>query len=160
MTVISVEKDPQTLTMTLTARFDAPVEDVWEVWSDPRKLERWWGPPGWPATVTEHNLASGGNVAYFMTGPAGERAHGWWRLTSVESPRRIEFDGGFAHEDGRRNDEMPTMTMRIDLAPVGGGTTMTIATAFPSIEAMEQLVGMGMEEGIKLAAGQIDALLR
>ena len=45
MTVTAVRKDPETLTMTLTAEFDATPERVWELWADPRKLERWWGPP-------------------------------------------------------------------------------------------------------------------
>ena len=75
MTVISVVKDADARTLTITARFDAPIGRVWQVWSDPRQLERWWGPPAYPATVPEHDLAPGGTVAYFMTGPEGER-HG------------------------------------------------------------------------------------
>jgi uncharacterized protein YndB with AHSA1/START domain len=159
MTVISVEKDPKALTMTVTARFAAPVERVWEVWADPRKLERWWGPPGYPATFLEHELTPGGTVTYYMTGPEGEKFHGWWQMTSVEPPRRLEFEDGFSHEDGRRNDDMPTMTMRVELSPADGGTAMTIETAFRTVDEMERLVAMGMEEGIKLAAGQIDDLL-
>ena len=42
MTVISTTKDPDALTMTLVAHFDANPDRVWEVWEDPRKLERWW----------------------------------------------------------------------------------------------------------------------
>ncbi|MGE5274633.1 MAG: helix-turn-helix domain-containing protein [Verrucomicrobiota bacterium] len=38
-----VEKNAEALTMTVTAEFDAPVAQVWEVFADPRKLERWWG---------------------------------------------------------------------------------------------------------------------
>ena len=51
MTVTNVHKDPEALTMTITAEFDAPVERVWQLWADPRQLERWWGPPTYPATV-------------------------------------------------------------------------------------------------------------
>ena len=54
MSVTDVRKDPETLTMTLTARFAAGVEQVWQLWQDPRKLERWWGPPTYPATMVEH----------------------------------------------------------------------------------------------------------
>jgi uncharacterized protein YndB with AHSA1/START domain len=52
MTVISVVEDADARTLTITARFDAPIGRVWQVWSDPRQLERWWGPPMYPATVT------------------------------------------------------------------------------------------------------------
>jgi len=44
MTVTSVLKDPEALTMVLTAEFDASPERVWELWADPRQLERWWKP--------------------------------------------------------------------------------------------------------------------
>ena len=57
MTVTAVRKDPAALTMTLTAEFDASPERVWELWADPRQLERWWGPPTYPATFTAHNRA-------------------------------------------------------------------------------------------------------
>ena len=45
MSVVSVEKDFDSLSLTLVADFDAPIERVWQLWADPRQLERWWGPP-------------------------------------------------------------------------------------------------------------------
>jgi uncharacterized protein YndB with AHSA1/START domain len=57
MTVTAVRKDSEKLTMTLEAEFDASVDRVWQLWADPRQLERWWGPPTYPATFTEHDLA-------------------------------------------------------------------------------------------------------
>ena len=56
MTLTSVEKDVDGLSLTLTADFDAPVERVWQLWADPRQLERWWGPPTHPATFERHDL--------------------------------------------------------------------------------------------------------
>lgn len=44
MTVTAVRKDPQALSLTLDAEFDAPPERVWQLWSDPRQLELWHGP--------------------------------------------------------------------------------------------------------------------
>ena len=96
MTVIDVRRDLDALTLTVEARFDAPVERVWQVWADPRKLERWWGPPGYPATFTAHDLAPGGETAYFMTSPEGDRHHGWWRVESVDPPRGLTFADGFS----------------------------------------------------------------
>ena len=60
MTVNAVRKDPEALAMTLDAEFDATPERVWQLWADPRQLERWWGPPAYPATVDSHDLRSGG----------------------------------------------------------------------------------------------------
>lgn len=49
MPVVEIHKDPKTLTMTVTAQFSAPVGRVWAAYADPRQLERFWGPPEWPA---------------------------------------------------------------------------------------------------------------
>ena len=160
MAVTDIQKDPANLTMTVTARFGAPVARVWEVWSDPRQLERWWGPPTYPATVVDHDLRPGGRVTYFMTGPEGDKAHGWWQVRAVDAPHSLEFDDGFADADFNNDDSMPTMVMRVTLEPAGGEETeMRIVTSFPSAEAMEKLVAMGMDEGISAAIGQIDDLV-
>src|SRR5262245_63412142 len=99
MTVTAVRKDPQALTMTLTAEFDASPERVWQLWADPRQLERWWGPPTYPATFTKHDLAVGSRVEYFMTGPEGDTPRGWWEITECEPRRRLALNDGFANED-------------------------------------------------------------
>ncbi len=84
MTVVSSHKDPQALTLTFVAEFDASVERVWQVWQDPRQLERWWGPPGWPATFERHDFVVGGRSRYYLTGPGGEKSRGWWTMTQGE----------------------------------------------------------------------------
>jgi uncharacterized protein YndB with AHSA1/START domain len=160
MTVTSVKKDPEALTMTITAELDATVERAWQLWADPRQLERWWGPPTYPATVVDHDLATGGRINYFMTGPDGDKAHGWLQVVAVEPPNRLELKDGFADDTGAPNDAMPTMDMVATLAERdGGGTLMTIQTQFPSVEAMEQLLSMGMDEGMAAALGQIAEIL-
>jgi len=160
MTVTAVRKDPQTLTMTLEAEFDASPERVWQLWTDPRQLERWWGPPTYPATFTKHDLAPGSRVEYHMTGPSGDQAHGYWEVVEVDPPHRLVFRDGFAHADGTPNRDLPTNTGHVRIEDVGSGRTrMSIRSVFPSAEAMEQVLAMGMEEGLRQAVGQIDAIL-
>lgn len=108
MTDISVEKDAESLTMTIIAQSDAPTTRVWQVWQDPRQLERWWGPPTYPATVVCHDLTPGGSVTYFMTGPEGDTHHGWW-VSAVEAPRYLEFIDG---SDQRPSDDRERVAKR------------------------------------------------
>jgi uncharacterized protein YndB with AHSA1/START domain len=160
MTVTAVRKDPRTLTMTLDAEFDASPERVWQLWADPRQLERWWGPPTYPATFTKHDLAPGSRVEYHMTGPQGDQPRGYWEVLEAEAPHRLVFRDGFANADGTPNTELPMNTARVRIEEVGRGRTrMSIESVFPSAEAMEQVLGMGMEEGLTQAVGQIDAIL-
>lgn len=60
MPVIGSEIDREALSLVVTAEFDAPVDRVWQLWADPRQLERWWGPPGWPASFPQHDMVVGG----------------------------------------------------------------------------------------------------
>ena len=159
MTVTSVDKDFDNLTLTLIADFPAPVERVWQLWADPRQLERWWGPPTFPATMEVHELRVGGDVKYYMTGPDGEKYHGWWKVDAVDEPNSLEFTDGFADQDGNPADSMPTTKGHVRLSEHEGGTRMEMLSRFESREDMDQLDKMGMSEGLKLAVGQIDALL-
>jgi uncharacterized protein YndB with AHSA1/START domain len=159
MSVTSVEKNLDSLTITLVADFDAPIERVWQLWADPRKLERWWGPPSYPATVEKYDLTPGGDVTYVMTGPDGDQPRGWWRVTSVNPPKSLEFTDGFANEDGTPNADMPITRVQMQLTEHGGGTRMELRSVFESREQMEQLVSMGVVEGLQQAVGQMDALL-
>jgi uncharacterized protein YndB with AHSA1/START domain len=160
MTVTEVRKDPETLTMTLDAEFEASPDQVWQLWADPRQLERWWGPPTYPATVTAHDLRSGGRVEYHMTGPGGDQSRGYWEIVEAEAPHRLVFRDGFADADGRPNSDMPLNEVRVMINKVSEDQTrMSIESKFPDAAAMEQLLAMGMEQGLREAVGQIDAIL-
>ena len=160
MTVTAVRNDPQALTMTLEAEFDASPERVWQLWADPRQLERWWGPPTYPATFTKHNLTPGTRVEYHMTGPEGDQPKGYWDVLETDPPRSLVVRDGFANDDGTPNLDFPTGEMRVRIEEIGDGRTrMSIESLFPSTEAMEQLLAMGQEEGMTQAVGQIDAIL-
>ena len=160
MTVAAVTKDLEALTMTVDAEFDASPERVWELWADPRQLERWWGPPTYPATMTAHDLRPGGRVEYHMTGPEGDQPRGYWNVVEADPPGRIVILDGFSNEDGSPNEDLPVMEMRVTIETIGAvRTRMSIRTTFPSKESMEQILAMGVEEGMKQALGQIDAIL-
>ena len=159
MPIVEIRKDTQALTMTVIAQFAAPVARVWAAYADPRQLERFWGPPEWPATFTRHDFKAGGRSEYAMKGPKGETSRGFWEFLSIDEPRAFEVKDGFLGEDGKQVPDMPTMRMRFTFEPHDGGTRMVTVTTFPSLEALEQLLNMGMEEGMKAAMAQIDAVL-
>jgi uncharacterized protein (TIGR03083 family) len=159
MSVTSMTKDPATRTLRITAQFSAPAERVWELFADPRQLEQWWGPPACPATVVDHDLSPGGRVTYSMALPDGTSSKGWWLVRRVEPPTLLEFDDGFSNEDGSPNEDLPITSGRVTFEERDGVTSMFIETTFASDEQMEQLLAMGMEEGMAAALGQIEGVL-
>jgi uncharacterized protein YndB with AHSA1/START domain len=160
MGLTSVVKDPEALTMTVTSEWDVPAERAWQLWADPRQLERWWGPPAYPATVVSHDLVPGGRVNYLMTGPEGDQPKGLWEVLEVEAPRRLVVSDAFADDDWNDSGLAAPMLMTVDIADRGGGgVVMTMTTTFASLDALEQMIAMGMEEGLTEAMGQIDGVL-
>jgi uncharacterized protein YndB with AHSA1/START domain len=159
MPITSVTSDEKALTLTVIADYPVPVERLWEAYSDPRQIERFWGPETWPATFTRHDMAVGGWSHYYMTGPDGSQSRGWWRYLAVEPNRLIEVEDGFADEHGNPNTAMPSMRMTFSFSSTPTGSRFESVTYFSSLESMAELVKMGMMEGMRSAMGQIDAVL-
>ena len=159
MSVTSVDTDYDRLTITMVADFDAPVERVWELWADPRKAERWWGPPGYPATFVKHEMTAGAETTYFMTDAEGERYGGMWRITAVDPPASLEFDALFADPDGKQLADMPVSKVTVRFMETDRGTRMEIVKRFESREGLDLWLSTGSREGQTAALAQMDALL-
>lgn len=160
MPVTDVTTDPQNLTMTLTADFAAPVERVFTAFTDPSQLERFWGPPGWPATFTEFDRTVGGHARYHMTSPKGEKSAGAWEFLAIDEPSGFEVIDRFVGDDGQPIEGFPAMRMTFSFEPTADGTRMTNVSFFDSAEALEQVVAMGAVEGSTMAMNQLDAVLQ
>ena len=157
-------RTPETLTMSITATFDASVDDGLDGLGRPAEAGALVGaPPTYPATVLEHELEPGGPRHLRHDRPGRRQA---WRLVARarQSSRRnrLRVRGRLR----RRSQASPTRAMPTTIARV----SLSRARRRPhddgdrddasrAIDAMEQMVAMGMEEGITLAVGQIDGLL-
>jgi len=154
MPLTFVTKDAATLTATVVGDYPVPQQRLWDAFADPRQLERFWGPPTWPATFTRHDMKVGGRAEYFLTGPKGEKWSGSWRFTAVNPISSFEAHDG---EDNAEDENMPaSMTFTFETTPTG--SRLTIVTRFSSVEAMEQTLP-AMQEGLRAAMPQLDALL-
>jgi uncharacterized protein YndB with AHSA1/START domain len=143
----------------MTADFAAPVDRIWQIYADPRQLEKVWGPPTYPATVVDHDLTPGGRVTYFMTGPDGDKFAGYWQITAVDEPNRLTFDDGFADLDFNPNPELPVGRNVFTFAAHDGGTRATYVSTYESVEALQRVLDMGMIDGATEAINQIDGLV-
>lgn len=159
MPIISIESDPQLLTLTAIGEYTVPLARLWQAWADPRQLERFWGPPCWPATFVEHDLRPGGRSRYFMTGPNGECARGIWVIDEVVTGSCVRYRDSFANDDWQADTAMPESKTELRFEETSTGSRFVAISTFASVEAMEQLIAMGMLEGMREAIGQLDALL-
>jgi uncharacterized protein YndB with AHSA1/START domain len=141
---------------------------VWDAYTDPRQIEKFWGPPEWPATFYRHDVFPGGVSHYSMTGRLPDEdvestSHGYWEWIDVKAPEgenaSFEVKDGFAHDDGSPNTDMPTGRMVFHFEATESGSRVTTTSFHNSAEDLAQLLEMGMEEGMREAMGQIDAVL-
>lgn len=159
MPVTDVTHDVDTRTLTITAEFDAPKARVWQIYADPRQLEKIWGPPEYPATVVDHSLTPGGRVTYFMTGPQGEKYPGYWEIVAVDEPNGFSFKDGFADEDFNPDEAMPVSTNTYTFTDVAGRTQAVFVSTYATAEGLQKVLDMGIVEGATEAINQIDGLL-
>ena len=159
MPITSINRDIDALTMTVVANFAATRERLWDAYTDPRQIEKFWGPVEWPATFTRHDVFVGGRSTYFMIGPDGERSTGFWEFLTVDNGKFFEVRDGFADAEGQENPDMPSMRTTFSFEDTDAGSRLVTTTHFGSLEQLEQLLGMGMEEGMASAMGQIDHVL-
>lgn len=159
MPVTDVKHDLDTRTLTITAEFAAPVERIWQIYADPRQLEKVWGPPTYPATVVEHDLAPGGRVNYFMTSPEGEKFAGYWNVKSVDEPRTFSFEDGFADLNFTPNPDLPVSTNVFSFTEQDGSTRATYVSTYETAEGLQKVLEMGVVEGATGAINQIDELV-
>ena len=159
MSVLQVEKNAAERTMVITTEFAASVDSVWRLWADPQLFERWWGPPGASPTSEEHDLTPGGKIAFFFTGPDGDKYPNVWEVLEVEPPTRLVLRDADVDEDGRPNDGNSLTRMEIDVVAAGDTTRMLVTSHFDSAAGMEQALAMGIEEGMRLTIGKAQAVL-
>ncbi len=160
MPVTEVTTDPEALTMTLTADFAAPVTRLWEAFTDPRQLERFWGPPGWPASFPRFEFTAGGRAVYAMTSPQGEKSYGSWEFLEIDEPRGFTVMDNFANEEGAPLDGMPVMRVVFRFEPTDTGSRLVNVSYFASAEALEQVLAFGAVEGSTMAINQLDRVLQ
>ncbi|MDL9935770.1 SRPBCC domain-containing protein [Gordonia sp. ABSL1-1] len=160
MPVTDVASDLDARTLTLTAEFDAPVERIWQIYADPRQLEKIWGPPGYPATFVDHELRPGGRINYYMTSPEGEKFPGYWKVQTVDEPTEFTFLDGFADADFNPLPDMPESSNVYSFAEKDGRTLATYVSTYGSAEGLQKVLDMGVIEGASLAINQIDEFIK
>jgi uncharacterized protein YndB with AHSA1/START domain len=142
-----------------TRVFNAPARLVFEAWSKPEHIKRWFGPTGYPVTLAEIDFRVGGKWRFAMTGPSGAQntPFGGEYLEIVPN-RKIVFSNGF--ETPEPGVEAGTMVMTVTFDEKDGKTTMTWHTLFASIAQYKDHLGHGMDVGVNSGLDQLADLLK
>lgn len=142
--------------------FDAPVEKVWDAWTNPEMVKKWWGPKGFTAPSIKVDLKVGGKYVFAMRGPAGSQ---WDKVMysagvyqEIVPHEKIVTTDYFSDEHGNRvspadydmPDDTPNdMSLTVKFEDAGEGKTkLSIIYAAPETEEQYQaMIKSGMVEG-------------
>ncbi len=155
-----VSKDLAKKQITVTREFDAPVNEVWEAWTDSKLLDEWWAPKPWKAETKSMDFREGGVWLYAMVGPDGTKQ--WCKVDykTIEPHKNFTGYDAFVDEAGKINDSFPRMFWQVSFTPTAKGTTVHVLITFDSEKDLNKILEMGFAEGFTAAHGNLDALLK
>jgi uncharacterized protein YndB with AHSA1/START domain len=151
---MSSVESPATREVTITRRFDAPARLLFEAYSKPEHIRRWFGPRGWPVTSCQMDFRVGGAFEFAMTGPEGQAGTPFGGdYLEIVPDRRIVYDNGFKTPGAEK------MLVTVTFEETDGRTLLTIHTRFPSDEMYRGHVGGGIVVGINSGLDQMEELV-
>ena len=130
----------------ITREFDAPAHLVYQAWTTPELVKRWWNAKRGEVTVAEIDLRVGGTWRYVMVTPDGYEVgfHGEYREI-VPNERIVSTEAFEGAPDPDANATLNTLT----LTEEDGRTTLTVLVQAPSKEVRDAIVESGMETGMQ-----------
>jgi uncharacterized protein YndB with AHSA1/START domain len=163
---VKITKDLENNTLIIEREFDAPKENVWRAYADREWFEKWWGPEGWETTAKEFDFVPGGRILYDMK-CVDENQGEWFNqsswglmvIDSVDTPNSFSYTDYFSDENGAINQEMPSLKITNEFIEENGKTKLVSRSIADSAEQIEQLIKMGMVDGITSQMRKLDQLL-
>jgi uncharacterized protein YndB with AHSA1/START domain len=119
-------------TIIITRVYDAPVQAVWDAWTDPEQVAQWWGPRGFTLTTHSKDLRVGGNWTYTMHGPDGVDYPNTTHYFEVEKHSKLVYDHGASE------GKPPMFRVTVLFSENKGKTTMAMTMTLDTPEAAEE----------------------
>lgn len=135
----------ETAKFTLTRTFDAPIEKLWDAWTDENQLKIWFGPKACPISYSKQDFSIGGTYHYGLDIPGGSKMWGRWTFREITKPSRLKWDHNFSDETGTQITRHPfsatwpkEMICQLDFIPEGNKTTITLTSYAINVNDVER----------------------
>lgn len=148
--------DKEKNTVNVKREFDANLTLVWEAWTNPEILDRWWAPAPFQSSTKSMNFKVGGRRLYAMISPEGNQNWSAHDFTSVNPKDNFSFLSSFTDENGNPNSEFGASDWNVNFDGHNETTTVTIIIKRDSYEELEKIIAMGFKEGFKAALENLD----
>jgi len=152
-------KDASGKKLLVVRQFDAPVEKVFQAWTEAELLDQWWAPKPWKANTKSMDFKEGGTWLYYMQGPDGTKNYCREDYKKIIPNKLLVCHDSFCDEDGNSDNSMPQMQWEVNFSAKENGTEVTTEITFDTEADLEKIVSMGFKEGYTMGLGNLDDLL-
>lgn len=139
--------------------FSAPLQTVWDAWTNSEVLDKWWAPKPWKAKTKEMDLREGGYWLYAMIGPDGTESWARADYQSVTPLRGFIARDAFSDEKGNINTAYPQSSWNVGLTETLNGTLVNIEIDFEQQSDFDKYLEMGFREGFTAGLQNLEELL-
>ena len=150
--------DKQTKTVSIVKEFAAGLDLVWDAYTKPELLDRWWAPKPLTSRTKAMDFVVGGRRFYAMVSPAGDEV-GWavQKYTSITPKTNFKFFNAFADKD--ENLQLPGSDWDFNFSSLGEATKVNVSIYNESLERLERLITGGFKEGTMAQLSNLEELL-
>lgn len=143
----------ETKTVSITKEFDAPRDLVWDAYTTPELLDRWWAPKPFSSRTKVMEFNEGGRRFYAMVSPEGQERWVLQQYKSITPKTNFKLFNAFADEN--ENPQLPGSDWDFNFLGQNGTTKVHISIYNESLERLERMIELGFKEG---TAAQLDNL--
>lgn len=159
MNNIVITRDIAAKKLNVTRQFNAPLQKVWQAWTQADVLDQWWAPKPWKAQTKTFEFTPGGLWLYAMVSPEGETHWSRVEFKTIDVPKGFTYFCVFSDENGTPNADTPGMHWNIKFIPTETGTTLQVELSFSEEASMQKMIQMGFEGGFTMGLNNLEELL-
>lgn len=146
-------------TMTITREFDANQQLVWDCYTKAELLDQWFAPKPLTTKTASMDFRPGGHWHYAMIDPSGQEYWGRMDYKTIRPIDNYTALDGFCDSSGALNLALPRAEWDVTFSERASRTTVRTVVAYASAEAIQQVIDMGMKEGMMSTLERLDELL-
>ena len=146
----------ETKTVSIKREFTAGRDLVWEAWTNPEILDKWWAPAPFQSQTKSMDFKVGGRRFYAMISPEGNQSWSAHDFTSINPKDNFSFLSSFTDENGNPNSGFGASDWNVNFNGQDETTTVNITIKRDSYEELEKIIAMGFKEGFKTALENLD----
>lgn len=146
--------------LTVKRTFNSELPLVWRAWTEAELLDQWWAPKPWKSETSHMEFKQGGYRLYAMVSPDGQRHIGRTDYLTINFQSAFSGEDAFCDQQGKINTDLPVAKFKNQFQAEPGKTLVVVTTEYSSEEHLQQVMDMGMKEGLTMAYDNLDDLLK